>query len=249
MLTFSGRFTEENEEALVEELISMTTNLNGISWPELKAKGFQRYTEFGVDLVNIGNAADVDPHQTITTNTWHTEKKLPWPTLTRRIQFYIDHPFYLELGEELPVHKDSPTAGGDHPLKLTCQHPRWSIHASWRDDENILRLQRGEPIVLLNRSDAAARGLGDGDRARVRNDAGVFEVQVKISGAVRPGQVIIDHAWEPFQFKGRKSYQALTVSPINPIQLAGGYFHLQPTPLMGEPGPADRDTRVEVERV
>jgi hypothetical protein len=34
------------------------------------------------------------------------------------------------------------------------------------------------------------------------------------------------------------------VSPINPIQLAGGYFHFQPTPLMGQPGPADRDTGV-----
>ena len=248
VFTFSGRFTEKNEEAMVEELISMTTNLNGMTWPELKAKGFERFSEFGVDLVNIGNAADVDPHQTITANTWHTEKKLPWPTLTRRIQFYIDHPFYLELGEELPVHKDSPTAGGNHPLKLTCQHPRWSIHSSWRDEASILRLQRGEPIILLDPGDAAARGLGDGDRARVRNDAGVFEVQVKISGTVRPGQVIVDHGWEPFQFKGRKSYQALTVSPINPIQLAGGYFHLQPTPLMGEPGPADRDTRVEVER-
>ena len=249
MFTFSGRFTEENEEALVEELISMTTNLNGISWAELKAKGFERYSELGFDLVNIGNATDLDPHETITTNTWHTKNKLPWPTLTRRIQFYIDHPFYLELGEGLPVHKDSPTAGGDYPLKLICQHPRWSIHASWRDEENLLRLQRGEPIILLNRGDAAARGLGDGDRARVRNDAGAFEVQVKIADTVRPGQVIVDHAWEPFQFKGRKSYQALTVSPINPIQLAGGYFHLQPTPLMGEPGPADRDTRVEVERV
>ena len=155
----------------------------------------------------------------------------------------------VELGEELPVHKDSPTAGGDHPLKLTCQHPRWSIHASWRDDENILRLQRGEPIIMLDRSDAAARNLGDGDRARVRNDAGAFEVQVKISGSIRPGQVIVDHAWEPCQFKGGNSFQTVTVSPMNPIQLAGGYFHLQPTPITGEPGPADRDTRVEVERV
>jgi anaerobic selenocysteine-containing dehydrogenase len=100
----------------------------------------------------------------------------------------------------------------------------------------------------MDRGDAAARGLADGDPVRVRNDAGVFEVRVKISGAVRPGQVIVDHAWEPHQFKGRNSYQALTVSPINPIQLAGGYFHLRPTPVMGEPGPADRDTRVEVER-
>ncbi|MCP3984240.1 MAG: hypothetical protein GY723_07610 [bacterium] len=34
----------------------------------------------------------------------------------------------------------------------------------------------------------------------------------------------------------------------NPIQLAGGYFHLQPMVLMQSPGCTDRGTRVEVER-
>ena len=36
---------------------------------------------------------------------------------------------------------------------------------------------------------------------------------------------------------------------MNPIHLAGGYFQLQPTLLMGEPGCPDRGTRVEVERI
>jgi hypothetical protein len=31
--------------------------------------------------------------------------------------------------------------------------------------------------------------------------------------------------------------------------LAGGYFHLQPLPEANTPGPTDRDTRVEVERI
>jgi anaerobic selenocysteine-containing dehydrogenase len=165
------------------------------------------------------------------------------------VQFYIDHPFYLELGEELPVHKEPPKIGGDHPLQLTGQHPRWSIHASWRNNVHLSRLQRGEPLVLMSREDADARGIGDGEHARVRNDVGAFEVQVKVADALRPGQVIIDHAWEPYQFRGRRSHQALIPSPINPIQLAGGYFHLQPTPLYGEPGANDRGTRIEVERI
>ena len=37
--------------------------------------------------------------------------------------------------------------------------------------------------------------------------------------------------------------------PINPLQLAGGYGHLQPMPITGEPGQNDRGTRVEVERI
>jgi DMSO reductase family type II enzyme molybdopterin subunit len=247
--TFGGRYTEANNEELLDALLELTTNLGDIGWQELKEKGFARYTDLGFDFVNIGNATDIAPDETITANTWHTEKKIPWPTLTRRAQFYIDHPFYLELGEELPVHKDPPKLGGDHPLMLTGQHPRWSIHASWRDDAHLLRLQRGEPLVFLSRSDAEARGISDGELARVRNDVGSFEAQVKVADALRPGQVIINHAWEPFQFRGHRSHQALIPSPINPIQLAGGYFHLQPTPLYGEAGANDRGTRIEVERI
>jgi anaerobic selenocysteine-containing dehydrogenase len=104
-------------------------------------------------------------------------------------------------------------------------------------------------VVVLSRADADARGLADGERARIWNELGAFEAQVRISDGVRPGQLTIDHAWEPFQFRGRASHQALIGSPINPITLAGGYYHLQPTFLFGEPGTNDRATRVEVERV
>jgi nitrate reductase alpha subunit len=129
------------------------------------------------------------------------------------------------------------------------QHPRHSIHASWRDDKLLLRLQRGEPIVVMSRADADARGLSDGDMGRVWNELGALQARVKVADAVRPGELIVNHAWEPFQFKGRSSHQAIIGSPINPITLAGGYFHLQPTPISGEPGTNDRATRVEVERI
>jgi hypothetical protein len=36
---------------------------------------------------------------------------------------------------------------------------------------------------------------------------------------------------------------------MNPIDLAGDYFQLNPTFLMGQPGGNDRGTRVEVERI
>jgi DMSO reductase family type II enzyme molybdopterin subunit len=247
--TFGGRFGEDDAEDLLRELLEMTTNLGGVGWDELKQKGFARYTELGMDFVNIGNATDIEPDQTITANTWHTDKKIPWPTLTRRMQFYLDHPFYMELGEALPVHKGSPAVGGELPLQMTGQHARWSIHASWRDTGSLLRLQRGEPLVMMSREDAQPRGLADGDRARIWNELGAFEARVKVSDTLRRGQLIVNHAWEPYQFKGRSSHQALIGSPINPVTLAGGYFHLRPTPLFGEPGTNDRGTRVDVDRI
>ena len=50
------------------------------------------------------------------------------------------------------------------------------------------------------------------------------------------------------QFKHGDPVQALLPSPLNPIQLAGGYFHLQPMVMMQQPGCSDRGTRVDVER-
>ncbi len=247
--TFGRRYTENDSEQLLAELIGLATNLKGTTWEQLKEKGFARYTGVGMGMINIGTATDIEPNETITANTWHTEQKMPWPTLTRRMQFYIDHDLYFELGEELPVHKDNPAIGGDYPLQMTGGHTRWSIHTIWRSDPRMLQLQRGGPIMYMSVADAQARGVQDGERVRARNDIGSFEIRAKVSPAVRPGQVIVYHAWEPFQFTGWRSHQVAIPSPINPIQLAGGYFHLQPMPIAGEPGQNDRGTRLEVEKL
>jgi len=247
--TFGQRFTEHNTEAFLDEILSLTTNLGGIGWKELSQKGFARYTGLGSGFLNIGNATDIEPDQTITANTWHTEKKQPWPTLTRRIQFYIDHDFYMELGEELPIHKSPPAIGGNYPLQLVGGHTRWSIHSMWRDQKHMLQLNRGVPVGFMSVADAAARKIRDGDRIRMFNDVDACELQAKVSAALRPGQVSVYHAWEPFQFSGHKSHAALTPSPINPLQLAGGYFHLQPQAASGAPGSTDRGTRIEIEKI
>ncbi len=247
--TFQRRFTEDNPEDLLQVMLEMSTNLNGKSWDELTEKGFERFTGVGTGVVHIGNAADIEPDETIVANSWYVQQKIPWPTLTRRLQFFIDHPFYEELGEVLPVHKDNPRIGGDYPLQMTGGHNRWSIHAAWRDHKELLRLQRGEPVIYVNSGDAKRRGIGDGDSVRVYNDLGEFEVHAMVSPALKPGQVVAYHAWEPFQFKSGNSYQALTPSPLNPIQLAGGYFHLQPMVMMQQPGCSDRGTRVDMEKV
>jgi nitrate reductase alpha subunit len=247
--TFNGRFTENNTEEVLEALLDMATNVGDVSWKELKKKGYVRYTGVGTGIMQSGHASDFGPNETITANTRQTQKKQPWPTHTRRMQFYIDHDLYFELDRVLPSHKEQPKVGGDYPLQMTGGHTRWSIHSSWRDDPNMLRLQRGEPEIFLSNADSDARGIKDGDRVRVFNDLGSFEVIAKISPSVRPRQLIAYHAWEPFQFKNRRSHQSVIASPMNPIDLAGDYFQLDPTMLMGQPGGNDRGTRVDVERV
>jgi steroid C-25 hydroxylase alpha subunit len=243
-----GKFGPTDDEKVADNLIQQSSNLEGVKWDDLKKKGFARYTGVGRSPMSIGNACDIKPNETIAPFTWHTEQKMVYPTLTRRIQFYIDHDLYLELAEELPAHKEPPASGGNYPLVLTGGHTRWSIHSSWRDDALMLREQRGEPVMYMSVADAKARGISDADTVQVKNDVGAFEIQVKVSPATRPGQVIIYHAWENFQFKNHKGFQDLMPSPLNPVELAGGQFHLRPMTSCLQPGFSDRDTRVEVVR-
>jgi DMSO reductase family type II enzyme molybdopterin subunit len=247
--SFGGTYTENDEDKVAGDLVKLSTNLEGVDWEALKKKGYARFTAVGESAVSVGNACDIKANETVSPFTWHTEKKMIYPTLTRRMQFYIDHDLYLELGEALPGHKDPPKSGGDYPLIMTGGHTRWSIHASWRDDALMLRQQRGQPVMYLSVADAQARGVADGEEVEVRNDIDSFRIHAKVSPSVRPGQVIVYHAWENYQFKNRKGFQNLIPSPINPVELAGGQFHLRPMFICLQPGQSDRDTRVEVVRV
>jgi nitrate reductase alpha subunit len=84
---------------------------------------------------------------------------------------------------------------------------------------------------------------------RVHNDNGAFEAVAKLSGAIQPGQVIIYHAWEPYQFKGWKGQQEPVVAPWKALHLAGGYGQIHYRMIYGAPGHAPRAGTVEVTRV
>lgn len=244
--TMDGRFTETDDEKVAEELVKLASNLEGVEWEQLKKKGYARFTSPGHSGVSVGNRCEIKPDDTVSPFTDHVVRKEPYPTQTRRIQFYIDHPFYLELEEQLPVHKDPPNAGGVYPLTLSGGHTRWSIHAAWRDDARMLRLQRGVPVMYISVEDAQRRGISDGALVEVKNDIDRFKIHAKLSPAVRPGQLIIYHAWENYQFAEGKGFQNLIPSPINPVELAGGEGHLRPIQICLQPSQNDRDTRVEV---
>jgi nitrate reductase alpha subunit len=242
----NGELGPTDDDKVCAALLETATNLEGTDWETLKKRGWAPFSGTGNAPVSIGTATEFRPGETITPLTKHVEGKVPYPTLSRRIQFYLDQELYLEMGEELPLHKDPPTAGGDYPLMLTGGHTRWSIHANWRDDALMLRQQRGEPVIFMSVEDAAARGIADGAQVRVWNDLDEFQVMAKVSPAVRKDQLIVYHAWENFQFKNGKGFQNLIPSPLNAVELAGGQYHMRPVALCMQPSHTDRDTHVEV---
>jgi DMSO reductase family type II enzyme molybdopterin subunit len=248
-VTSNGIYTEDDEEAITRDYYANTANVEQMSWEEAKEKGLVAMTALGLNARSIGNACDITPGEPMVPLTWHIVKKEPYPTQTRRMQFYIDHDWYLEFGEELPVQKEDPKAGGDYPLRLTGGHARWSVHSNQVDDTLLLRLQRGEPLIFVSWQDAEARQIQDGDLVEAYNDVSRFQALAAVSPALKPGQVVMYHAWENHQFRGWRHYKSTMPSPLNPIELVGGYYHIQPTSDCFYPGFSDRETRLEIRQV
>ena len=65
----------------------------------------------------------------------------------------------------------------------------------------------------------------------------------------RSGQPIVHHAWENFQLEDGRGFQNLIPSPLDPVELAGGQYHMRPMAICMQPSHSDRDTRVEVDPV
>ena len=244
-----GRFTPVDEEKALEFVLNYSSSTKQVSLGDMRQAGAVRFRSTGAPGGAAGFFSDYSENEPLVPHRWFVEKKQPWPPLTGRQQFYIDHPWFLECGEALPTHKPPPASGGDHPLVMSGGHTRWSIHSQWRDQRTLLRLQRGEPVVYLNDRDATARGINDHDFVRVRNDLGAFILRAKVARYVQPGMVFVYHAWEPFQFRDGRSDHAIIPSPFKATSLVGDYGQLHWNYAHWEPNQVDRDTRVEVERV
>jgi len=242
-----------DDDAVIDEAIRDSAVMGTIpadtTLAKLREKGFVRFTGWGRSSMALAQASDLRPNETHSPFRWQTEKKEPFPTLTRRAQFYIDHPWFLEAGEELPIHKGAPKQGGDYPLEITSGHPRWSANSMNSTNRILLQTIRGEPVAHINDGDAEARGIENGGDMRVFNDCAEIVVQARVTPAVQPGQIIMYNGFEPYQFKNWRDFSNVEPGLVKWLHLAGGYGHLRYRALHWQPVPIDRGVRVDVARV
>jgi DMSO reductase family type II enzyme molybdopterin subunit len=250
-MTYGGQF--EDEEKVAEELVLDTvesgTLPQGTTLETLREKGFTRFIDWGISSMGITQAGDIKPGEAFVHSTWHTQDKVPYPTLTRRAQFYLDHDWFLEAGEQLPTHKENPTQGGDYPFVMTSGHNRWSIHSINITNDLLLQTHRGQPHMVMNSDDALAKGIDDDEEVRVFNDMSSFLVRVKLSPSVRPGQVIVYNGWDPYMFREWRGPMDVEPGMVKWLHLAGGYGHLRYWPFQWQPTPYDRAIRVDVAKI
>lgn len=245
--SFNRQYGAGDIEKVTQLILDQSSSAEGFTVEELKNVGAKKFTSPGhTEAQSQIYNSDWKGEGILRALTHFTEKKYRWPTLTGRQQFYIDHPWFVEAGESLPVYKPSPKAGGDYPLQMVSCHARWSVHSVWRDTPMMLRLQRGEPVLYLNPRDAAKRNLADGAWGEVSNHYGKMRMRIKHSNMVRPSVAYYFHAWEPYQFPDHKSYKWLTPGLMKPLHFAGGNAQIDWQFGVWEPGTAVQDTRVEI---
>ncbi len=222
----------------------------GTTLETLREKGQVRFSNWGMVGHGISQASTLKPDEVHNPFRWHTEDKVPYDTLVRRAQFYIDHEWFLESGEELPTHKEPPNHGGaNRSFQLTSGHNRWSIHSMNMTSDLLLNTHRGEPFVFINDRQAAELGIADAEKVRLVSDDGDSVLSAKLTPACRPGQVIVYNGFEPYMHEGWYSQADLEAGHVKHLGLTGDYGHLKYRLFSWQPIPADRPVRVDVEKV
>jgi anaerobic selenocysteine-containing dehydrogenase len=239
------RFDEVVRDSAVYGALPKGTTLDS-----LRQKGHVRFAGWGMAGHGVAQASTLRQNEVHSPLRWHTEDKLPYDTLVRRAQYYIDHEWFLEAGEELPTHKEPPPQGGrGRRFQMTSGHNRWSIHSMNMTNDIILNTHRGEPFAFLNDRDAASLGIENGDTIKVVNDLGEMIIQAKLSPSCRPDQIIVYNGFEPYQHETWYSQADLEPGHVKHLGLVAGYGHLKYRLFSWQPIPADRAVRVDVQKV
>jgi anaerobic selenocysteine-containing dehydrogenase len=89
-----------------------------------------------------------------------------------------------------------------YPLLVLSNHPHWRVHANadditWTREAPTCKVKAWDGYLYeplwLSPSDAAARGIADGDIVRIYNERGAVLAGAYVSERVMPGAVSIDH--------------------------------------------------------
>ena len=96
------------------------------------------------------------------------------------------------ITEDAP--QEQPDGAGDGALQLLTPKSHYFLNSSFG---NMARHRRsmGRPTLEIHPSDAAARGLADGDRVAVRAACGELHAWLRVTGDIRPGVVALPGKW------------------------------------------------------
>ncbi|MFB4279885.1 nitrate reductase subunit alpha [Nonomuraea sp. MTCD27] len=263
-VTPEGDVSLATAEGMCEAILAMSGTTNG----RLSTQGFETLERrTGTRLADLAaehegkriTFADTQsrPQPVITSPEWsgsetggrrysafviNVERDKPWHTLTGRQQFFLDHDWIIELGEQLPAYRpplnmhrhygeQGDGEGAEVTVRYLTPHSKWSIHSEYQDNAYMLALSRGGPTIWMSVADAEKIGVRDNDWIEAYNRNGVVVARAVVSHRMPTGTVYMYHAKDrnvnvPLTEKsGRRGgvHNSLTRLLLKPSHLIGGY--------------------------
>ncbi|MGI5310427.1 nitrate reductase subunit alpha [Rheinheimera sp. WS51] len=249
-----------------EMILSLAPETNG----QVAVKAWQALGEFtGRDHTHLAlpkedekirfNDIVAQPRKIISSPTWsgledehvsynagytNVHELIPWRTITGRQQFYQDHEWMRDFGEQLcsykppinlktvaPVLNKKPNGNAEIVLNFLTPHQKWGIHSTYSDNLLMLTLSRGGPIVWISEIDAQAAGIVDNDWIEVFNVNGAIAARAVVSQRVPEGTSMMYHAQERIvnipgsEQTGTRGgiHNSVTRAVMKPTHMIGGY--------------------------
>jgi anaerobic selenocysteine-containing dehydrogenase len=88
----------------------------------------------------------------------------------------------------------APELAKKYPLAIISPPAHNFLNSSFANLPTFVKAEK-EPHLEIHPSDAAERGIKDGDRVRVFNDRGEFKLRARVSEKARPGVVVALSVW------------------------------------------------------
>jgi anaerobic selenocysteine-containing dehydrogenase len=187
-------FRDTDDELARQAIGSGHANLAGIEWEKLKANGWQRL-------------ALPETFAPFAKGGFHTPSgKCEFYSEALKAQGLDPLPFYNPPAE-LP--SSNPALARKYPLSFLSPPVRNFLNSSFANLQRF-RDAEGEPSLELHSGDAAARGIGDGDKVRVFNDRGSFTLRARVNDKPRRGVVVAPSVWWRKHSPDRRNANDLT---------------------------------------
>jgi len=172
-------FGDSDEDICRQALVSKHPRMQGIDWDRVKTEGFAR---LNVPAVFAPFAEG------------------GFGTPSGKCEFYSETARKMGL-DPLPTWtpphesaQSSPQRAQKYPLAMISPPARNFLNSSFANLAFALAAEK-EPRLDIHPDDAAARGIGDGERVRIFNDRGGFAVTARVSERARPGVVVALSVW------------------------------------------------------
>ncbi|WP_396587334.1 nitrate reductase subunit alpha [Bermanella sp. R86510] len=185
-----------------------------------------------------------DEHVSYNAGYTNVHEDIPWRTLTGRQQFYMDHEWMRDFGENhvsykppinlktvQPIMGKKPNGNKEIALNWITPHQKWGIHSTYSDNLLMLTLSRGGPIVWLSEVDAKKADIEDNDWIEIFNVNGAITARAVVSQRVPEGMSMMYHAQERIinvpgseltQSRGG-IHNSVTRAVMKPTHMIGGY--------------------------